>query len=146
MKISTKGRYGLRVLMELAMKHGSGPVLVETIARNQDISGKYIHNLMSLLKSADIVSSVRGPSGGFVLSREPKDISLLEAFEVLEGKISPVECVKKNNCCTKQNFCATQEVWQQVSSAIENVLSKFTLQDLATKQALLKNSASMFHI
>ena len=94
MKMSTKGRYGLRVMMELANNHGKGPTTIDLIAKHQGISGKYIHFLMTGLKSAGLVRTIRGPNGGFELAKDPSTISALDVVSVLEGWKAPVECVE----------------------------------------------------
>jgi len=106
MKMSTRGRYGLRVMMELALHHGKGPVPVETIANNQEISGKYIHNLMSSLHSAGLARTVRGPKGGYELARPPSEITALDAVEALEGKNVLMECVADASSCRRAGRCA----------------------------------------
>jgi Rrf2 family protein len=89
MKVSTRGRYGLRVMIELAAQYGNGPVLVDGIAKNQEISGKYIHVIVSGLRSAGLVRSVRGPNGGYELTRSPSRITALDVISALEGKSAP---------------------------------------------------------
>jgi len=101
MKMSTKGRYGLRVMMELAANHGRGPLPVDAIAANQGISRKYIHFLMTGLKNAGLIRPVRGPNGGFELTRDPASISALDVISVLEGWKAPVECVVDAGSCPR---------------------------------------------
>jgi Rrf2 family protein len=98
--MSTKGRYGLRVMVELASRFGHGPVLVEDIAKNQEISGKYIHVLVAGLKSAGLVCAVRGPNGGYKLTRSPANITALDV-SALEGKSAPVQCVADASYCAR---------------------------------------------
>ena len=135
MKISTKGRYGLRVMIELAAKYGRGPVLVDTIAKNQEISAKYIHVLMSGLKSGGFIRSVRGPSGGYELSRPPAEITALEVVRALEGDLAPVDCVANSSSCSRVAGCATRDLWCEMGAAVEGVLGRYTLADLARRQA-----------
>lgn len=134
MKISTKGRYGLRVMMELAYHHGQGPIPVETIARNQDISSKYIHVIVMGLRSAELVRSVRGPNGGYELTKTPSAITVLDIVSALEGKSSPVDCVTDTASCVRSERCAARDVWCEVASAIDETLSALTLEQLATRQ------------
>ncbi len=134
MKVSTKGRYGLRVMMELAGHYGRGPMPVEAIARNQAISGKYIHVLVMRLRAAGLVRSVRGPGGGYELAKEPSSITALDVVSALEGKIVPVECAANASSCPRGGGCAVRDVWSNVASAVDGVLSRLTLEDLWLRQ------------
>jgi Rrf2 family transcriptional regulator, cysteine metabolism repressor len=134
MKMSTKGRYGLRVMMELAENYGRGPISVDVIARNQDISGKYIHVLAMGLKSAGLVRTARGPSGGYELARKPSSITVLDVISALEGGSAPVECVSDPSFCHRSHRCAARDVWCDVASAVDNVLSGITLERLSASQ------------
>lgn len=146
MKISTKGRYGLRVMMELASRFGQGPVLVGTIATNQDISPNYIHNLVGGLQAAGLVRAVRGPTGGYQLTRDPSKISALDVVEALEGPTSPVACVADGQFCSRSPRCATRDVWRDLGAAMENVLSNITLAELAERQRRKVEEALTYHI
>jgi len=134
MNITTKGRYGLRVMMELAGHYGRGPKPVDIIARNQDISGKYIHLIVMKLRSAGLVRSVRGPSGGYELTKTPAAITALDVVLALEGKITPVACVADIGSCSRAGRCAARDVWCDVASAVDGVLSELTLEQLAVRQ------------
>jgi len=134
MKMSTRGRYGLRVMLELALREGEGPVPVEEIAVRQGISAHYIHLLVPVLRRAGLVRTVRGPKGGCLLSRHPSQISLLEVVEAVEGKTVPVECVADEGFCGQAGGCAAREVWSEVASAVEGVLGGGTLEDLSRQQ------------
>lgn len=146
MKISTKGRYGLRVMMELATRFGQGPVLVGTIATNQDISPNYIHNLLAGLQTASLVRAVRGPTGGYELTREPSRITALHVVEALEGPTSPVACVADGQSCSRSPRCATRDVWRDLAAAMEKVLSDITLAELSERQRTKFEEALMYHI
>ena len=146
MKVSTKGRYGLRVMIELAAKYGQGPVLVETIAHNQEISAKYIHVLMAGLRSGGFIRSVRGPSGGYELSRPPAEITALEVVRALEGDLAPVDCVTEADTCSRSGTCVTREMWCEVAEAVAEVLGGYTLADLARRQAEKDSSQSAYTI
>jgi len=134
MRISTKGRYGLRIMLELALRHGQGPVLVELLERSQGISGKYIHQLMPGLRHAGLVRTVRGPHGGYELARSPEEITILEIVTVLEGPPVPVECVARPAACGRTGECVTHDLWCEVAAAIEGVLSQVTLAELCRRQ------------
>jgi Rrf2 family protein len=146
MKMSTKGRYGLRVMLELALRHGSGPIMMSVIAQSQDISRKYIHSLLTSLKAAGLVRSVRGAGGGYVLATEPSKILLSDVVQALEGAFFPVDCVGDSTLCDRSDFCVTREVWSELGIAIEKVLSKMTLEQLASKQRAKLTERLMFHI
>jgi Rrf2 family transcriptional regulator, cysteine metabolism repressor len=134
MKMSTKGRYGMRVMMELADHYGRGPMAVEAIARNQGISGKYIHVLVTGLRTAGLVRSVRGPNGGYELAKEPSSVTALDVVSALEGSSAPVECVEDAIFCPRSGQCATRDIWCDVAAAVDRVLSGITLGQLLARQ------------
>jgi len=134
MKISTKGRYGLRIMLELALRNGQGPVLVDVIERAQGISGKYIHQLMLGLKHAGLVRTVRGPRGGYELAKPPGEVTILSIITVLEGPPVPVECVAQPSSCERTGACVARDLWREVSAAIEGVLSQTTLETLCRRE------------
>jgi Rrf2 family protein len=129
MRLSTRGRYGVRVLLELALQNGK-TVPLKDIARSQEISLLYLEHLIAPLISAKIVRSTRGARGGIKLVKAPENIKLSEVVELLEGSITPVDCVDDPKVCPRSKFCATRDVWAEVKRAIENVLESKTLQDL----------------
>jgi len=146
MKISTKGRYGLRVMMELATRFGQGPTLVGTIASAQNISGNYIHILLAALKAAGLVRAMRGPMGGYELTCDPGKITTLDVVRALEGHAWPVACVANEDWCSKSKTCAARDVWRELAAAMEKVLSAITLEQLVARQRAKSEQAMMFHI
>jgi len=130
MRVSTKGRYGLRAMFELAQSFGEGPVLMSAIAERQGLSRKHLHALLTSLKSAGLVRSIRGPGGGFVLSKAPGEIRLSEVLRALEGPLALVHCVMDRQACDRVNQCAARNVWQELSGTIEEALNSVTLEDL----------------
>jgi Rrf2 family transcriptional regulator, cysteine metabolism repressor len=134
MKMSTKGRYGLRVMIELAANHGHGPMLAETIAKNQAISSKYIHVLVGGLRAAGLVRTVRGPSGGYELAKRPSSVTALDVITAMEGRSAPVDCILDASSCARAPGCAARDVWCEVASAVDRVLSGLTLDRLAARQ------------
>lgn len=134
MKMSTKGRYGLRVMMELAESYGKGPMLVDAIAKKQNISSKYIHLLANALRSAGLVRAVRGPNGGYELARPPEAITALDVVSALEGKSAPVDCVLDVSFCPRSANCAARDVWCEVASAVDGILGGMTLAHLSARQ------------
>jgi len=131
MKISTKGRYGLRVLLDLAL-HGSNdnPRMLRDVANSQDISEKYLSRLVIDLRRAGLISSVRGAGGGYKLARPPKMITVLNILEVMEGPLGIIDCLNQSDKCTKSKYCSSQVLWSQINQKVRNVFSEYTLQDL----------------
>lgn len=141
-KLSTKGRYGVRAMVDLAQRYGEGPVLVRSIADRQDISSKYLHALLATLKSAKLVRSVRGSGGGYALAKSPDEIRLNEILEALEGPFSIVDCVLDESVCDRAKACASRDIWTELSTAMEQKLSTITLSKLLAQQQAKEASAS----
>lgn len=142
MRISTKGRYGLRAALVLAANYGRGPVVSATIAEEESISRKYLHAILTAMKSAGLVRSVRGSAGGFVLARAPSEIRLDEILETLEGPVSLVDCVRDPRFCERADNCTTRRLWKRLSEAMNDVLAGLTLEDLMTPGAIEKAGLS----
>lgn len=133
MRLSTKGRYSARTMLDLALHLGEGPVLVKDISERQSISRGYLEQLFIPLRSAGLVKSARGASGGFTLARPPSEIWLTEIMEVTEGSTAPVPCVDEPGFCTQSNECTTREVWVEMKRACDSLLDSITLQDLVDR-------------
>ena len=133
MKLSTRTRYGIRAAVELAENYGREPVQLKIISKDQEISMKYLEQIMSILKSAGIVSSSRGAKGGYFLAKPPNQVKLSDCFNCLEGPVVTVECVESDNYCPKTKTCVAREVWSDVEKAVIAVLDSITLQDLVDK-------------
>lgn len=133
MKLSTRTRYGMRAIIELAVSDRKGPLQLKVIAQHQDISVKYLEQLMVALKSAGYVRSIRGAKGGYVLAKAPNQIKLSDIFHCLEGAVSTVECVENEDYCQRAADCVARKVWTQVQEAIEGVLQSITLQDVVDR-------------
>ena len=146
MKLTTKGRYGLRFMMELAMRHGNGPVQVAEAAASQRISGKYVHNLVGNLKQAGLIVATRGPHGGCVLAREPAKITALEIVEALEGPLDPVACVGDEGSCDRSGACAARELWVRLAASMRRTLQASSLQQLAERQRACSGGGGHFEI
>ncbi len=146
MKVSTRGRYGLRVMMELAAHYGRGPLSVDEIARSQDITGNYIHVLMTSLRSAGFIRTARGPNGGYELARKPAEITAGDIIFTLEGRSTPVDCVADASACPRSARCAARDVWCEVASAIEGVLANLTLEQLAARQSRKQGDPLTYNI
>ena len=132
-KLSTRTRYGLRATLELALQYNKGPLQIKTIAHRQDISIKYLEQIIAILKSSDFVESVRGPHGGYLLAKNPEEITLYDLFRVLEGPGATVECLENKNHCSRQSRCVARQAWAKLQQAIDDVLKSLTLQELVNK-------------
>ena len=133
MKLSTRTRYGVRAILELAGNQSKEPLRIKTIAHRQDISVKYLEQLMAILKSAGFVRSIRGSKGGYMLAKAPNEIKLNDVFNALEGPTTTVECIENENYCARVADCVARQVWVQVQEAINNVLKAITLQNLVDR-------------
>ncbi len=136
MKLSSRSRYGFRAILELAVEYGNGPLQIKTIAKREDISNKYLEQLVAMLKASGLVRSIRGPKGGYELTRPPRDVKLSDVFTTLEGPVVAVECLEHPEFCPRCTECVTRDVWAQMQSAIMGVLESMTLQDLVDKTKL----------
>lgn len=125
MKLSTKGRYGLRVMFDLALNGGDAPVSLAEISARQEISLSYLEQLMILLRKAGLVNSVRGASGGYALSRSPEEITVGEILIALEGSLAPTQCTVEKN-----NDCVQRLVYTKIYEGILDVVNHLTLQDM----------------
>jgi len=131
MKLSTRSRYGIRAALDLAKNYGNGPLQIKAIAKTEDISNKYLEQLISILKAAGMVRSVRGPKGGYMLAKDPSEVTLGDIFKILEGPFVPVECLGDSSYCDKCGDCLMRPVWAKLQGAIDDVLDGMTLKDLA---------------
>jgi Rrf2 family cysteine metabolism transcriptional repressor len=138
-KISTKGRYGLTIMMELANRYGEGPVSLKSIAQRHDLSEHYLEQLIAPLRNAGLVKSIRGAYGGYVLARQPDEITSGEIIRVLEGPISPVEFAEEEDP-------AKRYLWLRIRDSISAVLDSTTLKDLISYQDDGQTDGYMFYI
>jgi Rrf2 family protein len=123
----------MRAILELAKNHGNKPVQLKTVARRQEISVKYLEQLMAILKSGGIVRSVRGPKGGYVLAKLPGQIKVSDCFVCLEGPVITTECVENESYCSRTDDCVTRQIWAEVQKAIMATLQSMTLQNLVDR-------------
>lgn len=133
MKISTRGRYGLRLMVDLAMYSSNNKVTLKEISKRQDISDKYLEQIMTTLNRAGLVKSTRGASGGYSLARPATEITVGDIFRVVEGSVVIVECAQDPNYCDRMTACPTAFVWKKMRTAIEDIIDNITLQDLCDK-------------
>ena len=127
MKLSTKTRYGTRMILDMAQNYGQGAIQLGEIANRQDISVKYLEQLLIPLKKADYISSIRGPKGGHMLSKHPKEITVGEIVKILEGGIELINCLENPNECSKSNDCLTRGIWEEATKAMQDKLNAITL-------------------
>lgn len=139
LKISTKGRYGLTIMMELAEQAGTGPVSLKSIAEKHQLSEHYLEQLIAPLRNAGLVKSIRGAYGGYVLSRSAEEITSGDIIRVLEGPISPVDF-------SEEDDPAKRDLWIRIRDSIANVLDSTTLSDLISFQSDEVSDTYMFYI
>jgi Rrf2 family transcriptional regulator, iron-sulfur cluster assembly transcription factor len=133
MKLSTRSRYGTRLMFDLALNQSTNYVFLKDIARRQGLSEKYLSKLIIPLKNAGFVNSARGFKGGYALAKDPSKISIREIVEVLEGDLTPVECVHNSEVCCRISWCPTRDVWVGLSDAINKSLQAVSLRDVVTQ-------------
>jgi Rrf2 family protein len=135
MRISTRGRYGLRAMVELARHHGAGPILMRAISEQQGIPRKYLHALLTELRQAGLVHSLRGSRGGYSLAHDPSEITARDVVHALEGRLMLVDCGESGTPCGRYETCSTRRLWEDLTRIIEERLASVTLADLARDQA-----------
>jgi Rrf2 family protein len=128
-KLSTKGRYGVKAMMDLAVHYGDMPISIKSISERQGISEYYLEQLFAPLRRAKLVKSVRGAQGGYILNKLPKDITILEIMDVLEGPVEISDCLTKDEC-DFLDACATRVLWKKIRDSINSVMAGITLQDM----------------
>ena len=133
MRLSTRSRYGVRLMLELALNYGRGNLDLKEVAKNEDISLKYLSQIVIPLRQARLVISQRGSRGGYTLSRRPEEVSLKDIVQVLEGDLALVECVRDGSSCRRASICVTQEIWAKLSRVIDDTLMTVTLADLVSR-------------
>jgi len=140
MRLSTRSRYGVRLMLALGANKLSKPLFLKDIANSEEMSEKYLSQIIIPLKAKGLVTTFRGAHGGYLLSRPASEITLRDIIEPLEGDLSLVDCVGNPAVCGKANECATREVWDEMSSLLLNFLDTFTLEDLIKKSGKIKSS------
>ncbi|KPK68414.1 hypothetical protein AMJ87_11945 [candidate division WOR_3 bacterium SM23_60] len=133
MKLSSRFRYGLRLLVDLARNYKKGPVLLKNIAECERISKKYLEQIVILLRTAGIISATRGAKGGYYLIKDPKKIKIVDIYRILEGSFAPVGCIDNPKSCTLVRTCSTRKIWTKLGKQIELTFKDQTLADLAKK-------------
>ncbi|NQU03611.1 MAG: Rrf2 family transcriptional regulator [Syntrophaceae bacterium] len=143
MKLSTRARYGVRLMVSLAERFGEGPAFLKDIAAEQGISEKYLSLIVIPLRSVGLVLSTRGAYGGYVLARDPRNISLKEIVDVLEGETFLVDCVREPSACPRTDICPTRDIWQTVGEKISETLGEITLQSLVATSLEKKRTVAL---
>ncbi len=130
MRLSTRSRYGTRLMLKLALNYDKGPIFLKDIALEEEISEKYLSHLVILLKASGLISAIRGAHGGYQLAKSPDFITIKDIVHALEGNLSPVECVKNPSICSRFSNCVTRNIWERLYEQISTTLSSITLKDL----------------
>lgn len=146
MKISTRARYGTRMMLELGLRYGEGPIFLKEIAKEEEISEKYLSQIIIPLKAVGLVNSFRGAHGGYVLSRHPAKITIREIVGVLEGDFNLVGCVKDPQMCTRVSVCVTRNLWSKLGEHITQMLESVSLEDLVKECRSKKESSVTYNI
>ena len=134
MRVSTRGRYALRLMLDLAMNNTGEPVRLKDVAKRQEISEKYLEQIISILNKAGCVKSVRGPAGGYSLKRKPEEYTVGMILRLTEGSLAPVDCVEDGTDCGRADQCVTVLLWKKLNDAINGVVDNITLADLVDWQ------------
>ena len=138
MKLSTKGRYGVKAMVDLAIHYGNAPVSIKVISQRQNISEYYLEQLFSPLRKAGLIKSIRGAQGGYVLNKAPSEIKVADVMDVLEGPIEIADCIEGAEC-NNIDCCATRLLWKKIKSSIDEVMENITLQDIVNDYTNIKN-------
>ena len=144
LKLSTKGRYGLRAMIDLAISYGENhpPIMMSDIAARQELSRKYLHALLTPLKNAGLVKSARGAKGGYYLAKPPTEITIGEILTALEGELNIVDCISDESDCSRMSDCLARGVWKDLNDTIAQLLANVTLHNLVCDEKLPKEMIS----
>ena len=141
MKISTKGRYAVRLMLDLAMHNTGEAVSIKDISKRQGVSDKYLEQIISVLNKAGYVRSIRGAQGGYMLKKDPKDYTVGMILRLTEGSLAPVSCVDDDDMvCERENGCVTFYVWKKLNDAINGVVDSITVADLVEMQMQMSDN------
>ena len=146
MRLSTRARYGLRAMIDLAVHAANGPSSAEAIGRRTGISEKYLQNILYSLKGQKLINTTRGPNGGYILARPAEMISAGEVVAFLEGDVGVIDCVVSPRTCERTAACASQELWGEISCSIKSILDSRKLSDLATRHRAIQEARTSYEI
>jgi Rrf2 family protein len=132
-RISTKGRYGTRFMLELALNYGQRPLLLKDVAKKEEISEGYLQHIVDTLKGANLIHSSRVGHGGYTLTRSPSEINLREILNSLEGSIDLAECIHKPEICSRAPECPTRDIWAEIGEKLSKSLEETTLEDMVKR-------------
>ncbi len=138
MKLSTKGRYGVKAMVDLAIHYGENPISIKSISESQKISEYYLEQLFSSLRKAGLIKSIRGAGGGYILNDKPENITIHKILDVLEGPIEISTCLD-NSSCNNVECCATRVVWKKIKDSIDDVTKAITLQEIVNDYKKMSN-------
>ncbi|AQR93897.1 MULTISPECIES: RrF2 family transcriptional regulator [Clostridium] len=141
MKLSTKGRYGVRAMVELAANYGGAPVSIKAISKKENLSEYYLEQLFSPLRRANVIRSIRGAQGGYVLCKPPREITVGDIMTILEGPVEIADCIDGVEC-DSSDCCATKAVWEKIKNSIDSVMNSITLQDILDDHEALQKKNS----
>ncbi len=130
MRLSTKVRYAVRAVVDLAINYHDKPVMIKDIAKRQKISERYLENIFTKLRSAGILESIRGKKGGFKLAKEPNQITVLSIFKAVVGKVMIIKCISDPEICEFADNCLTKILWEKLNTCVENFLESITISDV----------------
>jgi len=145
MKLTMKGDYGLRAMLDMAAYNGQGPIESADIGSRQDITGQYLDQILMSLRKEGLVKSVRGPKGGHMLAKPPSHITMGQVMQALEGYVPPMECLPNPDFCKLSPGCALREVWQKIDEMTQQVLNSTTIEELAQRHRT-GSSETMYYI
>ena len=144
MLLSTRSRYGLKMMFELALAYGNGPISLKDIAKKQNLSETYLEQLVAPLRKDGLVHSIRGAQGGYELSKLPIEISVGDVIRILEGSLAASDCIEDGNHeCGRADCCATRRVWEKITNSIYEVIDNTTLQDMVNDYNELNPTAEI---
>ncbi len=147
MKLSTKGRYGLKAMLDLAVHNSEGQISLKSIADRQGISENYLEQLFAILRKSGLVKSIRGSQGGYVLAQSSETITVGAILRALEGSLAPVDCVVENDpaSCSRAEFCITKSIWTKIRDSVNSVVDSITLEDLVNDYRSANNKGEFIY-
>jgi Rrf2 family protein len=145
MKLTMKGDYGLRAMLDMAAYYGQGPVESAHIASRQDIPEQYLDQILMVLRKEGLVKSIRGPKGGHMLAKPPGQITMAQVMQALEGYVPPMQCLPDPGFCSLSPGCALREVWQKIDAMTQQILSSTTIEELAQRHRI-GSTETMYYI